>query len=121
MVKMFNSSLIGFFAFLVTSCNEYQKILNNEDLNLKYKALRVITRMEIRRANRIFEQLVPSYRGKPQAERLMYFFADTYYQTKNYYLAAYQLKILLNPFPNHKKLLKRIFTLLNTLYDVSRL
>ena len=75
MVKMFNSSLIGFFfAFLVTSCNEYQKILNNEDLNLKYKAAEsYYENGEYRRANRIFEQLVPSYRGKPQAERLMYF------------------------------------------------
>ena len=84
MVKTFNSTLIGFFfAFLVTSCNEYQKILNNEDLNLKYKAAEnYYENGEYRRANRIFEQLVPSYRGKPQAERLMYFFADTYYQTK---------------------------------------
>ena len=57
MVKMFNSTLIGFFfAFLVTSCNEYQKILNNEDLNLKYKAAEsYYENGEYRRANRIFE------------------------------------------------------------------
>ena len=111
MVKTFNSTLIGFFfAFLFTSCNEYQKILNNEDLNLKYKAAEnYYENGEYRRANRIFEQLVPSYRGKPQAERLMYFFADTYYQTKNYYLAAYQFENFIKSFPKSQKIIEANF------------
>ena len=50
------------FAFFV-SCNEYQKVLNNDDLNLKYKAAEeYYNNGEYRRANRLLEQLVPAYR-----------------------------------------------------------
>ena len=99
----------SFFALtmilLISSCNEYQKVLNNEDMNVKYKAAEeYYNNAEYRRANRILEQLVPAYRGKPQAERLVYFFADSYFQTKNYYLASYQFESFLKSFPKSQKL-----------------
>ena len=89
MFKISNFAVAEILIFLFfCSCNEYQKILNNDDLNLKYKAAEnYYDNGEYRRANRIFEQLIPSYRGKPQAERLIYFFSDSYYQIKNFYLA----------------------------------
>ena len=76
MSKQFNYFLcVTFFSFFLVSCNEYQKILNSEDNNLKYKmAEEYYDNGEYRRANRLLEQLVPIYRGKPQAERLVYFF-----------------------------------------------
>ena len=97
--------LVALFFVLITSCNEYQKILNNDDNNLKYKAAEeYYNNGEYRRANRILEQLVPVYRGKPQAERLVYFFADSYFQTKNYYLASYQFEGFIKSFPKSQKL-----------------
>ena len=106
MSKIFNFTVLKIIFFLaLLSCNEYQKILNNDDLNLKYKAAEnYYNNGEYRRANRIFEQLVPSYRGKPQAERLVYFFADSYYQTKNFYLAAYQFENFIKSFPKSQKI-----------------
>ncbi len=38
------------------------------------------------------EQIVPSYRGKPQGEKLMYIYANTYYNLEDYYLAGYQFE-----------------------------
>ena len=100
MFKISNFAVAEILIFLFfSSCNEYQKILNNDDLNLKYKAAEnYYDNGEYRRANRIFEQLIPSYRGKPQAERLIYFFADSYYQIKNFYLAAYQFENFIKSF-----------------------
>ena len=50
---------------------------------------------EFRRANALIEQIIPSYRGKPQGERLVYFFANSYFETKLYYfLLQFNLKIL---------------------------
>ena len=106
MFKISNFPVTEILIFLFfSSCNEYQKILNNDDLNLKYKAAEnYYDNGEYRRANRIFEQLIPSYRGKPQAERLIYFFADSYYQIKNFYLAAYQFENFIKSFPESQKI-----------------
>ena len=114
----------SFFALtmtlLISSCNEYQKVLNNEDMNVKYKAAEeYYNNGEYRRANRILEQLVPAYRGKPQAERLVYFFADSYFQTKNYYLASYQFESFIKSFPKSQKLEEATFFAAKSHYKMS--
>lgn len=107
------------FAFFV-SCNEYQKVLNNDDLNVKYKAAEeYYNNGEYRRANRLLEQLVPAYRGKPQSERLVYFFADSYLQTKNYYLASYQFESFVKSFPKSQKLEEASFYAAKSHYMMS--
>ena len=46
--------------FLGTSCNAYQKTLNNPDTSVKYKAAEAYYNAgEYRRANRLFEQILP--------------------------------------------------------------
>ena len=109
-----------FFFILITSCNEYQKVLNNDDTNIKYKAAEEYYNSgEYRRANRLLEQLVPAYRGKPQAERLVYFFADSYLQTKNYYLASYQFESFVKSFPKSQKLEEASFYAAKSHYMMS--
>ena len=121
MPKQFNAFIcVTFFSFFLLSCNEYQKILNSDDNNLKYKtAEEYYNNGEYRRANRILEQLVPTYRGKPQAERLVYFFADSYFQTKNYYLASYQFESFIKSFPKSQKLEEASFFAAKSHYMMS--
>ena len=121
MSKQLNLFLfVTFFTFFLVSCNEYQKILNSEDNNLKYKAAEeYYNNGEYRRANRLLEQLVPIYRGKPQAERLVYFFADSYFQTKNYYLASYQFESFIKSFPKSQKLEEASFFAAKSHYMMS--
>tara|TARA_Y100000992_G_scaffold276611_1_gene220930 strand:- start:1196 stop:2008 length:813 start_codon:yes stop_codon:yes gene_type:complete len=92
------------------SCNDFQKILNSKDNNLKYKAAETYyNNGEYRRANRLLEQIMPSYRGKPQSERIIFFYADSYLKTKNYYLAAYQFENFINSYPKSQKLEEAYF------------
>lgn len=95
--------LVIFFLLLLglsTGCNSYQKMLNNPDMVAKYKAAEAYYDSgEYRRANRLFEQLLPAYRGKPQAQRIQFFFANTYLEIKDYYLAAYQFESFANSYP----------------------
>ena len=121
MFKQYNLFLcVTFFSFFLVSCNEYQKILNSEDNNLKYKkAEEYYNNGEYRRANRLLEQLVPVYRGKPQAERLVYFFADSYFQTKNYYLASYQFESFIKSFPKSQKMEEASFFAAKSHYMMS--
>ena len=45
------------------------------------------------------EQVVPVYRGKPQAEKLMFMYSNTYYQLEDYYLSGYQFERFIVSYP----------------------
>lgn len=83
-----------------SACSDYQKLLNSDDVSEKYKQAEVYyNNGEYRKANRLFEQIIPKYRGKPQAQRIIFFFAESYFQTKSYYLAAYQYENFIKSYP----------------------
>lgn len=98
---------ILFLLFIVigfSSCSEYQKVLKSEDMSLKYKTAETLYKEgKYKKAVRLFEQVVPSYRGKPQAQRVMYYYADTYYQLGDYHLAGYQFERFAKSYPTSEK------------------
>ncbi|MBC9795335.1 outer membrane protein assembly factor BamD [Sinomicrobium weinanense] len=95
---------IAVTAALLSSCSEFQKALKSEDVKLKYDlAEKLYNKGDYKKANRLFEQIVPQYAGKPQGERVVYFHADSYYQTKEYYLAAYQFERFSKSYPKSDK------------------
>ena len=76
---------------ILSSCSEYQNALKNEDVKAKYDlAQKYYEEEDYKRANRLFEQIAPKYVGKPQGERVMFFFANTYFHRKDYNMAGYQ-------------------------------
>ena len=94
--------LVGFIAF--TSCNEYQKALKSVDSGAKFKLGNKMYEAEkYSKANRLFEQIVPKYRGKPQAQKLMYMYSMTFYKTKDYYTANYQFERFVSSYPESEK------------------
>jgi len=98
--------LLGLFSLLVLlgSCSEYQKILRSEDVSAKYKVAESLYKEgKYRKALTLFEQIVPQYRGKPQAERIMYYYADTYYQLEDFHLAGYQYERFAKSYPKSDK------------------
>ena len=121
MLKITRFILLSVILISVTSsCNSYQKMLNNPDVTAKYKAAEAYYNTgEYRRANRLYEQILPSYRGKPQAQRVIFYFADTYLQTKDYYLAAYQFESFVKSFPKSDKLQEASFLAAKCYYLLS--
>ena len=102
---------------LFSNCSEYQKLLNGDGVSEKYKAAEAYYKAgEYRKANRLFEMVIPSYRGKPQAERLIFFFADTYFQTKSYYLAAYQFENFIKSYPKSNRIAEAHFMAAKSYY-----
>ena len=105
---------------LLLSCNTYQKLLNSKETAPKLKAAqKYYDDGEYRRANRLYEQIIPSYRGKPQAQRLIYFFANSHYQMGNYILAAYQFESFVKSFPRSEKLVEANFMIAKCYYMLS--
>lgn len=121
MLKITRFILLSVILISVTSsCNSYQKMLNNPDVTAKYKAAEAYYNTgEYRRANRLYEQILPSYRGKPQAQRVIFFFADSYLQIKDYYLAAYQFESFVKSFPKSDKLQEASFLAAKCYYKLS--
>ena len=108
---MFRLSFLILFSFLVMSCNDYQKLLNSSENEVdKYTAAEeYYENGEFRRANALIEQIIPSFRGKPQGERLVFFFANSYYETRSYYSAAIQFENFIKSYPNSQRIQEAYF------------
>ncbi len=86
------------------SCSQYQRMLKSDEVSPKYKmAEELYKEGKYKKALRLFEQIVPQYRGKPQAERVMYYYADTYYHLEDYFLAGYQFERFIKSYPDSDK------------------
>lgn len=95
---------------LFGSCSEYQKALKTEDVAVKFEAAtKLYDAGEYNKAIRIIEQIAPAHRGKPQAEKLFYMFSQSYYKTKQYYLAAYQFESFVSGYPKSEKVEEAAF------------
>ena len=116
-LKVFRVTLILLLGLTSVSCSDYQKLLNSDDTPTKYKEAEVYyNNGEYRKANRLLEQILPKYRGKPQAQRVIFFFADSYFQTKSYYLAAYQYENFVKTFPKSDRVQEATFKAAKSYY-----
>lgn len=89
---------------LLSSCSEYQKAYKNEDADVKYEVgAKLYEKGKYDKAIRLFEQAAPAYKGKPQSERMFFMFAQSYFKTKQYYLAGYQFESFASSYPKSEK------------------
>jgi outer membrane protein assembly factor BamD len=102
-------SLIVLVVF-ISSCSEYQKALKTDDIAIKYEvSVKMYDKAKYEKAIRLFEQIAPSYKGKPQAEKLFYMYSQSYYKTKQYYLAGYQFESFASSYPKSEKQEEALF------------
>lgn len=107
-------------AIFLSSCNDYQKALKNEDVKVKYDmAEKLYGEGDFRRANRLFEQIAPKYIGKPQGERVMFFFANTFFETGSYSTAAYQFERFVKSYSTSDKIPEASFLSAKSYYKLS--
>ena len=114
---------------VAAACSPFQKVLKSEDTGLKYSTAEKLydeakagegkTDRKFRKALRLFEQIVPEYRGKPQAQKLMYMYADTYYELEEYYLSGYQFERFVESYPTSEKLEESAFKSARSYYELS--
>jgi len=107
-------------ALILGSCNEYQKVLKNEDVKKKYDmAQKYYEAEDFKRALNLFEQISPKYAGKPQGERVMFFLSNSYFQRKNYNLAGYQFERFIKSYPKSDKVAEAAFLGAKSYYKLS--
>ena len=107
-MKKFLSVLL--ITVLLSSCSEYQKAVKSEDPAVKFDvAVKQYEKGKYAKAIRLFEQIAPAYRGKPQAEKMFYLFAQSYYKSEQYYLAGYQFESFVSGYPKSEKVEEAAF------------
>jgi outer membrane protein assembly factor BamD len=90
MQKIKNLAYLFVLSLLLYSCGEYQKVLNKGTSEEQYKmAVKMYEAQNYSKALRLFEKITPTYRGKPQMERIQFMVAQSNFNEKNYSLAGY--------------------------------
>lgn len=97
---------------LLASCSEYQQVLRSEDYAQKLvfadslyqlgktpKKNGKLRKNKLKKSLTVMEQIVPVYRGKPQAQKLMFNYAHTFYLLEDYYLGGYQFERFVTSYP----------------------
>ncbi len=105
---------------VLSSCSEYQKALKSEDIATKFKlGTELYDAGKYSKANKLFAQIAPQYRGKPQAEKLMYMYSNSFYMMKDYYLAGYQFERFESQYPKSEKAEEALFLGAKSFYMLS--
>lgn len=104
----------GLYILLVTlllvSCSDFQKVLKSEDSAEKFKmGIELFEAEKYSKAYRLFDQILPKYRGKPQAEKLTFMHAMCSYKMKDYYFSSYHFDKFKDLYPQSEKAEEAMF------------
>ena len=92
------------------SCSEYQKALTTDEISVKFNlGTELYDNEKFSKASRLFAQILPQYRGKPQAQKLTYMQAMCFYNTKDYNSSSYQMERFVNSYPDSEKVEEMAF------------
>lgn len=105
---------------VISSCSDFQSALKSEDVATKFKlGEELYNEGKFLKANKLFVQIVPNYRGKPQAEKLMYMYSKTFYEMEDYVLAGYQFERFEQAYANSEKVEEASFLSAKSYYNLS--
>jgi outer membrane protein assembly factor BamD len=91
-------------SLLLFSCGEYQKALNKGTAEEQYKiAIKLYESKKFGKALRLFEKITPTYRGKPQMERIQFMVAQSNFNEKNYSISGYYFDRFAKNYPKSSK------------------
>ena len=87
---------------ILGSCaSGYQRLLKSTDVNKKYEAaIKYYDKGDFFRAGSLLEDLIPLLKGRPEAEKAQFYFANTNYKQRNYVLSAFYFKSFIDTYPN---------------------
>lgn len=86
------------------ACSEYNKVLKSPNPELKYsKAIEYYEEGEYLKAQPLFEELLPLYRGTDKGQSIYFYYAYTNYYLGELIIAAYHFKNYASTFPLNEK------------------
>ncbi len=86
------------------SCGEYNRVLNKGSVADQYMlGVKLYEKQKYAKALRLFEKVIPSFRGKPQMERIQFMFANANFNEGNYSTAGYYFNRFSSNYPKSSK------------------
>ncbi len=117
---MKNLIVIAILSITFASCSEYQKVLAGDSTAKKYAmADSLYTAGKYLKSVKLMEQIIPAYRGKPQGQKLMYLYANSYYNLGDYVLAGYQFERFTISYPKSDSVEVAAFKSAKSYYELS--
>jgi outer membrane protein assembly factor BamD len=112
---------------LLSSCGEYQKVIKQKDIKPKFdlantyyeEGLKEVKKKKLTRAIKLYEQILPSLQGKPQAQIVQYNVANAYYSIGDYLLSGYRFERFSKAYPSSQKLEEAFFKSADSYYQES--
>lgn len=90
--------------FLITSCNNYNRLLKSTNYELKLeKANHYYEKKNYVRAQQLYEELIPIFKGSDKSEEIYYRYTWTHFYTGDYQLAQFHFKNFVRQFPESPK------------------
>ncbi len=86
---------MGFFLllFALSSCSKFQQIRRNPNLRVQLEAAhKYYQSRDYYKAALLFQDLIPIYRGRPEAQDMQFAFAYCHYHEKDFTLASHYFK-----------------------------
>ncbi len=91
---------IVLLSIFLSACSPFQKAYKSQDLSLKYnEAEKMYNKSKYSKAIKLFEQMAPEFKGKPQSENMFYMYAMSLYNSEQYYSSGYQLDKFVSSYP----------------------
>ncbi|MBZ9627510.1 outer membrane protein assembly factor BamD [Psychroflexus sp. CAK1W] len=110
-----------------SSCSEYQKVLKEKEISPKYKMAKQFYGQGVetgknkyfRKAIRLFDQILPQYKGKPSGETVTYMNANAHYLVGDYFMSGYMFERFTKSYPNSEKVEEAFYKSAKSYYEVS--
>ena len=106
-----------FIALLFSSCKGYESYLKQPDPNFRLtKANEYYEAKQWYKANQLYASLISTVRGTKNYEELLYRYAYSYYNMKDYLSSSYQFRTFVDHFPASKRAEECEFMFAKSLY-----
>ncbi|MGB0431651.1 MAG: outer membrane protein assembly factor BamD, partial [Bacteroidia bacterium] len=105
---------------MLTSCSEYQKVVNSDDYTLKLEtANKLFGEEEFNKALPLYEELRRIFLGQDQMKTILYNLAYCEFNMEQYFLASYHFKQFYDSYPYSKNSEDALFMHSKCLYTTS--
>lgn len=126
-LNMRNIGYICLLSFFLTACGEYNTVLKGDSTEDKFKMAKTLydesmetgKRSKMLKALRLFEQIQPAMRGKPQNEIVSYYIANGHYHVGDYLVSGYKFERFIKSFPDTEKKEEAAYKVADSYYKAS--
>ena len=99
------------------ACSNFQKVLKSDSIDKKYTAaLKYYETGKYEKSTIILEELLPLLRGRPEAEKAAFIFAQGEYKQQYYELSAFQFRVFGETYPRSEYAEEAAFLYTKSLY-----